>query len=80
MERGLTEFEYDHVFFSTDKLEHFEVNSDEISETKWWLQEDIEGHMKTHKTEFTAWFPLVFEKIKLEIEAKKGALNYQRTP
>lgn len=62
-ENGLTEFEYDHVFFGGYDGE-FKINKDEAADAKWIDIDELMGWMKDKPHEFTPWFIIFLPKIK----------------
>jgi isopentenyl-diphosphate delta-isomerase len=67
VENGLTEHEYDHVFFGTCN-DIPEINTEEVSEWKYESLSAIANDIKAHPKHYTVWFKLVFDKI---VELKK---------
>ncbi|MCD6066083.1 MAG: isopentenyl-diphosphate delta-isomerase [Bacteroidetes bacterium] len=62
MENGLTEHEYDHIFFGSYS-ESPSINREEVSEWKYESLAAIAENMKAHPDQYTVWFKLVFERI-----------------
>jgi isopentenyl-diphosphate delta-isomerase len=64
---GLTENEYDHVFFGIyDKEPH--PNPEEADGWKWEKLENIYADMKKNPDKYTAWFKIIIERV---IQEKK---------
>ncbi|HEY1039992.1 MAG TPA: isopentenyl-diphosphate Delta-isomerase [Bacteroidia bacterium] len=62
MENGLTEHEFDHVYFGLhDDMPA--INTEEVSEWKYESLEEIAKDIKLHPENYTAWFKIVFNKI-----------------
>ncbi|MFA6149954.1 MAG: isopentenyl-diphosphate Delta-isomerase [Chitinophagaceae bacterium] len=60
---GLTEYEFDHVFygFSNDAPA---INEDEVCAYKYISMHDLKTDLNKHPDHYTAWFKLIFDKIK----------------
>ena len=62
LENGLTEHEFDHVYFGLhDDMPA--INTEEVAEWKYESLEEIGNDMKLHPENYTAWFKIVFDKI-----------------
>ena len=61
-ENGLTEHEFDHVFFGKFNGEP-KVNELEVSAWRWASVGDLKLAMKNSPQNFTVWFKILFEKI-----------------
>ncbi len=61
-ENGLTEHEFDHVFFGKFNGEP-KVNELEVSAWRWASIGDLNLAMKNSPHNFTVWFKILFEKI-----------------
>ena len=59
---GLTEHEYDHVFFGQCDQEPV-INTDEVASWKYMSLDDIAADMKAHPELYTEWFKISFEEI-----------------
>ena len=59
---GLTEHEYDHVFFGQCDQEPV-INTDEVTSWKYMSLDDIAADMKAHPELYTEWFKISFEEI-----------------
>jgi len=62
-ENGLTEYEFDHVFYGIYNGE-INFNKSEIQDICFRSMEEIESDLKTHPNKFTAWFRIAFPMIK----------------
>lgn len=62
VENGLTEHEFDHVFFG-DYNEEPSINKEEVSEWKYESLTDTASDLEAHPEQYTVWFRLVFDKI-----------------
>lgn len=60
-ENGLTEHEYDHVFFGFYN-EAPEINTDEVSDWKWIGMDKLNNKLQLHPEQFTAWFRIIMQK------------------
>lgn len=66
-DNGLIEHELDHVFLGyTD--ENPIPNPDEVAEFRWVSTEKLESEIERNPGQFTAWFKLLFPRIKAEIK------------
>lgn len=63
LEQGLTEHEYDHVFFGVSNAVP-EPNPAEVADWKYMRIEDIEKDILIHPESYTIWFKLMLAKIK----------------
>lgn len=62
-DNGLTEHEYDHVFFGvTDDVPQPDTN--EVMEWKYANLDDIENDMLANRTAYTYWFRFIFDRIR----------------
>lgn len=59
---GLTEHEFDHVWFGQSDEEP-EINHEEVEAWKYMSISDIEADMKQHPECYTEWFKISFEEI-----------------
>ena len=64
---GLTENELDHVVIANIDDISTRLNPDEASDCKWWKEDELDANLHTHRDEFTAWFTLVYNKVKQHI-------------
>ena len=69
-DNGLTEHEYDHVFWGySDDIP--QINPEEVSEYKYLSLENIEADLKQNPAHYTEWFKICFkeaiEKIPMEL-------------
>jgi isopentenyl-diphosphate delta-isomerase len=62
VENGLTEHEYDHVFFGTCNDVPV-INKEEVSEWKYESLAAIASDIKLHPDHYTVWFRLVFDRM-----------------
>ncbi len=66
LENGITEHEFDHVFFGfTNDIPV--LNLEEASDYKYLSLEKIENQLNQNSEQFTVWFKLIFDKIKTEL-------------
>lgn len=63
LEKGLTEYEFDHVFFGYSS-ESPEPNPDEVLSWKYMGLEEIENEIGLIPEAYTSWFKLMLPKIK----------------
>ena len=62
LDEGLTEYEFDHVFFGTSDMSP-DVNAEEVMEWKYISFIDLLEDIKLHPLKYTIWFRLIFEKV-----------------
>lgn len=63
LDNGLTEHEYDHVYFGFS--DHTPVaNAEEVSEWCYLSMDEIAAKLKSAPGMFTEWFKLIFDKVK----------------
>ncbi len=66
-ENGLSEHEFDHVFFCfSDDVP--KPNPEEVAAYKYLSLPEIETQLKESPQQFTAWFKLIFARVKNEIK------------
>ena len=61
-ENGLTEHEFDHIFFGTHNVNP-KINADEVDSFSWLTIEDVNQKIKQNPNEFTSWFKIALEKL-----------------
>ena len=61
-DNGLTEHEFDHVFFGSFSGEP-KINPDEVHAWKWIAMKDLIELMKANPAEYTVWFRIAMDKI-----------------
>lgn len=61
-ENGLTEHEFDHVYFGFCNDNPI-INSDEVMDYKWFSVSELQFTIITFPEKFTVWFKICFEKI-----------------
>ena len=59
---GLTEFEYDHVFFGISDLKPFPAES-EVKNWKYMSMYDIREDLTKNPDSYTEWFKICFEEV-----------------
>lgn len=69
-ENGLTEHEFDHVFFGRYEGP-FQVNLDEVADTRWLTLPALDAWMDEKPEDFTFWFKHIYERVKEHLN-KKG--------
>ncbi len=66
-DNGLTEYEYDHVFFTDTFTGELKPNPEEIAQVRWIGIEALKEEMLSHPETFSSWFmiaaPMVFEHL-----------------
>ena len=67
---GLTEYEFDHVFFGTYDGEP-DINKEEADGWKWASLEEIAKDMKENPENYTPWFRIVFDRVVERANKKK---------
>ncbi|MBL4829699.1 MAG: isopentenyl-diphosphate Delta-isomerase [Aliivibrio sp.] len=63
LDNDLVEHEFDYVLIGEVTELVLELNPEEVSETRWWSEEEIISQLQFKKTPFTAWFHDVFQAI-----------------
>ena len=66
LEHNLSEHEFDHVFFGFSN-ETPKPNPTEVSEYAYFSLDEIELQLKQNPQHFTAWFALIFDRVKNEV-------------
>ncbi len=66
MDNGLIEYEYDHVFFGLFDGVPI-LNPVEVNSFRWIHLDEIEKDLKMHPDKYTAWFRLIFPRIKKRV-------------
>ncbi len=61
---GLTEYEFDHVFYGVYDGE-IKADHAEVMDVKFITHEDLTVNMQRHPASYTAWFKIAFPKIEL---------------
>ncbi|MGC8776934.1 MAG: isopentenyl-diphosphate Delta-isomerase [Candidatus Micrarchaeia archaeon] len=67
---GLTEYEFDHVFFGEFDGEP-KLNPEEAASYKWAKLEDVANDIKKNPDLYTPWFRIIFDRVMKE-RGKKG--------
>lgn len=62
LDHGLTEYEYDHVFFGSFDGKP-RINPDEVSDWKYISIATLTASMKQHPEHYTEWFKIAMEKM-----------------
>jgi isopentenyl-diphosphate Delta-isomerase len=62
LDKGLTEYELDHVFIGTF-TENPTPNPEEVEDFKWISFNDLKQQVNSYPEEFTVWFKIIFEKV-----------------
>jgi isopentenyl-diphosphate Delta-isomerase len=63
-ENGLTEHEFDHVFFGESNSLP-QINKDEVNSWNYHTIEEIEKEIQHNPDKFTSWFKICFDKVKM---------------
>jgi len=61
-ENGLTEHEFDHVFFGTSN-ENPLINKEEVENYVWMNINEIISDIKKHPEKYTSWFKIAMQKL-----------------
>lgn len=64
-DNGLTEHEFDHIFYTNTNQDPPKLNPEEVDDFKWVLIEDLLDDIKKNPSIYTPWFKLILEKIYL---------------
>lgn len=74
LDNGLTEYEFDHVFFGiTDNIPF--INHDEVEEWKAVPFEDLQHDIRLNPESYTIWFRKIYEKVYSHITVTKNILT-----
>lgn len=68
-DNGLTEHEFDHVFFGKYN-DAPNPNKDEVLSWNYFSVSEIELELKSNPEKFTAWFKICFDKVKMLVSEK----------
>ena len=71
LDKGLTEHEFDHVFFGFTNLKP-NINLEEVADFKYISISDLEYEVSTKPEVFTEWFLICYPKV---IEQLKNIIN-----
>ena len=63
LEHGLTEHEFDHVYFGTSDIPPL-PNPEEVMNWKYMNLQDLEREIKVHPEQYSAWLEICLPKIK----------------
>ena len=63
---GLTEHEYDHVWFGTSDVTPL-INTDEVASFKYMSLDDIAMDMEAHPECYTEWFKISFDQVRAHL-------------
>ena len=63
---GLTEHEFDHVFFGHSDAAPI-INTDEVESWKYMSLDAIANDIKAHPEQYTEWFKISFEEVRSHI-------------
>ena len=66
-QNNLTEHEFDHVFFGFSD-EAPKPDPEEVSDWKYSDMQEIEMQMRQNPHQFTAWFNIIFERVKSQMK------------
>lgn len=66
-DNGLTEHEFDHVFFGTYEYEPT-INRGEVEEWKWIKMDNLLSDVKNNPADYTVWFRIALEKMREQNE------------
>ncbi|MEM0909449.1 MAG: isopentenyl-diphosphate Delta-isomerase [Pseudomonadota bacterium] len=67
LDNGMIEHEFDIVVAGQVHDLNTDVNLNEVSEIRWWSQQEIEHTLLNEPNTFTAWFKLVYERVEQSI-------------
>lgn len=62
VDRGLTEHEFDHVFFGTTNT-YPKINQEEVRDWKYVSLESLEQDIKKFPQDYTEWLKIVFDRV-----------------
>jgi isopentenyl-diphosphate delta-isomerase len=63
LDKGLTEHEYDHVFFGTTDKKPV-INNEEVSDWRYVAMPELSVLIKEKPLLFTEWFKIIFDRVK----------------
>ena len=66
LDNELTEYEFDHVFIGITDEKPI-INLDEVMEFKYIIFSDLRKDIELNPNDYTVWFKMIFERVKLEI-------------
>ncbi len=66
LDNELTEYEFDHVFIGITDEKPI-INLDEVMEFKYIIFSDLQKDIELNPNDYTVWFKMIFERVKLEI-------------
>jgi len=61
-DNGLTEHEFDHVFFGTSNIQP-QINKDEVDDFLWQNPSGIKADIAKNPVKYTSWFKIAMEKL-----------------
>jgi len=70
-DNGLTEHEFDHVFFGKSD-QYPKINADEVLSWNYFSFEEIENELALRPEMFTEWFKICFQKVKQFANERTG--------
>ncbi len=59
---GLTEYEFDHVFFGTGDVNP-NLNKEEVQDYRWAYPDDIRNEIKKKPEAFSSWFKILMDEL-----------------
>ena len=66
---GLTEHEFDHVFFGfCDTLPR--INEEEVADWKYMSMDDVEADIKAHPELYTVWFKIALKQVRKHLSSR----------
>lgn len=68
LDRGLTEYEFDHVLIGRFDGE-LHLNNEEVDNIKWLPMSEIKSLICEHPDDFTVWFKIAFERVENYIKS-----------
>jgi isopentenyl-diphosphate delta-isomerase len=61
LDNNMIEHELDKILVTEVESIHWQQNSDEVMEVRWWSEQEVLQQLFNQPTKFAAWFPKVFE-------------------
>ena len=61
LDNNMIEHELDKILVTEVESIHWQQNSNEVMEVRWWSEQEVIQQLFNNPTAFAAWFPKVFE-------------------
>ena len=70
LDNNMIEHELDKILVTEVESVHWQQNSDEVMEVRWWSEKEVLQQLSNKPDTFAAWFPKVFEHTRHNIPKK----------